>query len=259
VRLARSSAANAKAILASRKQLNAASARQLEILLRRYPSAQITSPADLPDLPALTGAGTPLDIYAKRPDIIAAANRLSASGLQVDIAKKNLLPQLSLNADATLRNRSFDDLFDLDNLVSTLLGNVAGPIFNAGARRADVQRNEALLRQQVESYVSTALNAYFEVESALNAEIHLLERERALRVSLEEAQQAESRLLRRYGEGLATILQLLDAQSRAIDAESQLIGARSERLSNRVRLHLALGGGDIANIDSTVTDNENQR
>ena len=42
---------------------------------------------------------------------------------------------------------------------------------------------------------------------------------------------------------VATILQLLDAQSRRISAESQLISARKERLANRVRLHVAMGGG----------------
>jgi len=41
-------------------------------------------------------------------------------------------------------------------------------------------------------------------------------------------------------------LQLLDSQSRRLNAESQLISARKERLANRVRLHVALGGGDIS-------------
>jgi len=55
--------------------------------------------------------------------------------------------------------------------------------------------------------------------------------------------EAEDRLELRYTEGLATILQLLDAQSRRLSAEGQLIGARKERLANRVRMHVALGGG----------------
>ena len=259
VRLARTSAASAKAALATRKQLRTASARQLEVLLRRYPSAQIGSPSDLPALPPLSGSGNPIDIYSKRPDLLAAASQLQVAGLQVDIAQKNLLPQLTLNADANFSNPSFDDLFDTENMVLSLLAGLSGPIFNAGALRADVERNEALLRLQVESYVSTAINAYFEVENALNAEVHLLEREEALRESLEEAEQAESRTLQRYSEGLATILELLDAQTRAIDAESQLISARTERLQNRVRFHLALGGGDLGDtvlLEETIEKNK---
>ena len=49
----------------------------------------------------------------------------------------------------------------------------------------------------------------------------------------------------RYAEGLATIFDLLDSQTRRINAESQLINSRKERLANRVRLYVALGGGDI--------------
>ncbi len=256
VRLARSSAAGAKATLAARKQFKTANARRLETLLRRYPTGEIEAPADLPELPALTGAGTPIDIFSKRPDLIAAGSRLAAAGLQVDIAKKNLLPQLTLNSDATFNNTSIDNLFDIDNMVASLIAGLSGPIFNAGARRADVQRNQAFLRQQVEQYVGTALNAYFEVENALNAEKHLLDQEIALRESLQQANLAEQRLERRYSEGLATILQVLDAQTRAINAESQLISARTERLKNRVRLHMALGGGEIGAIETLETDIE---
>ena len=49
----------------------------------------------------------------------------------------------------------------------------------------------------------------------------------------------------RYAEGLTTIFDLLDSQARRINAESQLINSRKERLANRVRLYVALGGGDI--------------
>jgi len=101
------------------------------------------------------------------------------------------------------------------------------------------------MRQQLESYAGTALGAYLEVENALDADARLAEREAALRRSLNEALKAEERLELRYTEGLTTILQLLDSQSRRLNAESQLISARKERLANRVRLHVALGGGDI--------------
>ena len=97
-----------------------------------------------------------------------------------------------------------------------------------------------------------ALNAYLEVENALEAEQRLLEREAALRTSLDESRKAEDRLETRYTEGLATILQLLDAQSRRISAEGQLISARKERLANRVRMHVALGGGFETGLDPST-------
>lgn len=242
-RLARSALANAQATLAFRKQNKSAISRQLETLLRRYPEAELVASADLPMLPPLTDAGTPDEIFLRRPDLLAAERRMQAQGLQVDIAKKNLLPRLTLSGNASLGGGSLTRLFSLESLISSITGGITAPVFQGGALRAEVARNDAVLIQLAESYADTALNAYREVEDALDAEEHLQERERALQVSLEEARKAEERLEQRFSEGLASILQLLDSQSRRINTEGQYISARKERLANRVRLHLALGGG----------------
>ncbi len=242
-RLARSALANSQATLAFRQQNEAAITRSLETLLRRYPEDAIQARADLPMLPPLTGAGTPDEIFLRRPDLLAAERRMQAAGLQVDIAKKNLLPRLTLTGNTSTGGNSLGRLFSIESLIGSIAGGLTAPVFQGGALKANVARNDALLRAQLETYADTALNAYREVENALDAEELLGVREDALAVSLDEAQKAEERLEQRFSEGLASILQLLDAQSRRINTEGQLISARKERLANRVRLHLALGGG----------------
>ena len=191
----------------------------------------------------MTGAGSPGEIFLRRPDLLAAERRMQASGLRVDISKKNLLPRLTLDGGSSSTGGSINRLFSLDNLIASIAGGLTAPLFEGGALRADIARNEAILEQQLEAYADTALGAYLEVENALDAEDRLRERKEALEIALEEAQKAEERLELRFSEGLASILQLLDAQSRRISSEGQLISARKERLANRVRLHLALGGG----------------
>ena len=253
VRLARSSVASAKAGAASREQARAAAARRLEIILRRYPASAISAASDLPPLPDLEGAGAPGDIFARRPDLLAAEQRLAGQGLRIDIARKNLLPRLTLSGDGNLNASDISELFDINALIAGIAASLAAPIYQGGRLRAEVKRNEAILRGQIESYAGDVLQAYLEIENALDAEQQLQRRETALRVSLDEAQQAEARLADRYAEGLASILQLLDAQSRAINAESSLISARKERLANRVRLHLALGGGQFGYLPAEPT------
>jgi len=242
-RLARSALANAQATLAFRMQNEAAITRSLETLLRRYPENELTAPMVLPDLPPLTNAGSPSEIFLRRPDLLAAERRMYVAGLRVDISKKNLLPRLTLGANGNSNARSLSRLFNLDALIASLTAGLTAPIFQGDALKADVARNEALLDAQMETYAGTALTAYREVENALDAEEYLRIREEALELSLEEARKAEDRLEQRFSEGLASILQLLDAQTRRNNTEGQLIGARKERLANRVRLHLALGGG----------------
>ena len=242
-RLARSALANAKATLASRKQVQSSTTRQLETLLRRYPADALSSPNALPSLPTLIGAGAPQDIFLRRPDLLAAERRMQAAGLQVDISQKNLLPRLTLNGGSSTAGSSLTKLFSLSSLIASVGSGLTAPVFQGGALKADVARSKAALDQQMETYASTVLTAYREVEDALDAEGLLAERETALTISLEEAQKAEDRLEQRFSQGLASILQLLDAQSRRINTEGQLISARKQRLTNRVNLHLALGGG----------------
>lgn len=247
VRLARSSIAGSQALEQSRLQLRDATLRSMQTLMREYPDADIALPADLPTLPIFVGAGTPADVLSRRPDIIAAERRIAQAGLDVDVAKKALYPSLSISGSAGDQAlNSLGDIFDLKNLAFSLTESLTAPIFQGGALRAQVQSQEAQLASQVETYVETVLSAYLEVENALDAETRLDAREAALRVSRDEAVKAEERLELRYTEGLATILQLLDAQSRRINADGQLISARSERLANRVRLHVALGGSGYA-------------
>lgn len=247
VRLARSSIANAQAQEQSRLQLRDATLRSIQTLIRDYPDADVELPSDLPALPDFVGAGTPEVMLARRPDIVAAERRIAQAGLNVDVARKALYPSLTITGSAGDQSlNSLGDIFDLKNLAFSLTESLTAPIFQGGRLRAQIKSQEAQLASQVETYVETVLTAYQEVENALDAEVRLAAREAALRVSRDEAVKAEERLELRYTEGLATILQLLDAQSRRISADGQLISARTERLSNRVRLHVALGGSGYA-------------
>jgi len=251
VRLARSSVSNAQALQASRRQNMTATTRRLEVLLRRYPANELESKIEFPTLPTLSDIGIPSDVLQRRPDIIAANQRLLSSGLNVDIAKKNLLPQISLTGQLSASAPSISELFNIDSIVANVAANIAQPIFQGGRLKANVRQQEALLRTELEIYAGTVLQAYLEVETALNAETRLEERETALQTSVQEALKAEERLELRYTEGLASILQLLDAQSRRISAEGQLISAQKDRLANRVRLHVALGGGALGSLPIT--------
>jgi NodT family efflux transporter outer membrane factor (OMF) lipoprotein len=243
VRLARSAIANAQAVEQLRLQQRDATLRLVQTLVRDYPDADIDLPTELPELPDFTGAGTPAEMLSRRPDIIAAERRIAQAGLNVDVARKALYPRISFDGsvgDQALN--SIGDSLDLKNLAFSLTESLTAPIFQGGRLRAQVDAQKAQLAAQVETYAETVLTAYREVENAIDAEERLAEREAALRISRDEAVMAEERLELRYTEGLATILQLLDAQTRRLNAEGQLISARAERLSNRVRLHVALGG-----------------
>ncbi|MHA6287334.1 efflux transporter outer membrane subunit [Maricaulis sp. CAU 1757] len=242
VRTARSALASSEASLATRISIEAAATRSVEILLGRYPSASLVPAADFPVFGPVGGVGTPADLLTRRPDIQAAERRLEAAGLQASVARKALYPSLSLSGSSGTGGTDIEELFDIDGLVSSLTASLVGPIFNGGALRARRDQAEAQAELQVAAYVSTVLNAWQEAENALLSDALLAQRVDNLQQAFREAAEAEELVVRQYASGVATIFELLTAQSRRISAESQYISARRDRAANRVDLYLATAG-----------------
>ena len=242
VRTARSALASSEAALASRERVETAAARSLETLLGRYPSGQISRDGDFPEIDQLAGVGAPGDLLVRRPDVRAAERRLVAAGLRADAAGKALFPSLTLSGGSGSGGVDVADLFDVDTVISSLTASIAAPIFAGGRLRAQRDQAEANARLQVAAYVSTVLTAWQEAENAIYADDILARRVASLEQAFNEAAEAESLVTRQYSSGVATIFDLLNAQSRRISAESQYISARRDRATNRVDLYLAIAG-----------------
>ena len=249
VRLARSSLATSKASLISRQQTELEAKRSLEVLLGRYPSAELDAAETLPALASLAGPdgtvvgiGTPEDLLDRRPDVLAAENRLKAEGLRERAAKKAFLPALSLSGGGSVSSAQFSDLIDADTIVANVAASLTQTLFAGGQLDAARKRQTALVEQSAYNYVSTVLSAYQEVENAIAAETLLAAREDALKLAFEEASASEDLTERQYINGTRNIFNLIQAQQRRISNESQYIAARQQRLINRVQLYMALGG-----------------
>ena len=242
VRTARSALASSEAALASRRRSEAAAARSLETLLGRYPTGSIAHEGDFQALEPLAGLGAPGELLARRPDLRAAERRLEASGLRADAAAAAIYPSLSLSGGSGTGGANFEDIFDPDTIVSSLSASLIAPIFNGGSLRA--QRDAAIANAEASlaNYVSTALTAWQEAENAIYADALLADRLEAQYRAFNEAAEAEELVLQQYARGVATIFDLLNAQSRRISAESQYISARRDRVANRVDIYLAIAG-----------------
>lgn len=250
VRLSRSALGSSQANLAFRQRGEKEAARRLEVLLGRYPKAELEAAAALPELPPLAGAGAPGEILARRPDLIAAEARMEANGLRARAARKALLPRLTLSSQIGTSGPELADLIDPERLAGNIAAGLFQPLFQGGRVRANAKRQRAVAEASLLSYAQTALEAYEEAENAIDAETFLAASESALKLAYEEAAAAEDLTERRYSSGTATIFDLLNAQTRRISSESSYILAQRQRVSNRVALYLAIGGDFIT--DTTI-------
>ena len=242
IREIRNLAANAAAILSSRRRQLDQAARRLEIFLGRYPSASLLKATDLPSLPESIPAGLPSELLLRRPDLIAAERRLAATNQTLRAAKKDLLPQLSLTSSAGTATSEFDQLLDSNFRVGAVAGNLISPIFQGGRIRANIDRRKSEKDQSIANYHSTALQAFLEVESALAGENLLRVEARQLMQAANTAKDSLKLARQQYSRGSLSFSKMLQSERNAIAMQSRYLVAHRNLLNNRIDLHLALGG-----------------
>ena len=243
ISLSRADIARAEAnVLREQRQLDQAK-RILETLLGRYPEGKIEELANLPRPPRRVPVGLPSELLLRRPDLLAAEARVDRAFKELSASRKALLPSFSINGSGgTSSTDEFGDIFDIQNLVWNIAGNLTRPLYAGGRLRADIRLDEEVVNEVAADYADVALIAFREVETALAAEGYLLGQYSALTRAVEESRRAETLSLSQYEQGLVDIITLLESQRRAFDAESNQLATGLELFQNRVDLYLALGG-----------------
>jgi len=232
---AQSNLAFAEELLAASESAYQESRRALELLLGRYPGAAIEATAELPDLPDMPAPGVPAELLERRPDLVAAEARVAAAFHHVQAARLARLPRLRLTAAAGTE-------WNPATGVWTLAADLFAPLFSGYEISAAIEVADARQRAAMAAYVETALHAFHDVESAMSGEMYLERRSRAINLALERLASANRRAEARYRAGVMTIFEFNQVRQNYFRAQSQIIAIDLDRLRQRLRLHLALGG-----------------
>ena len=218
------------------------SRRALEVILGRYPAAELELPAELPAMPPPPATGVPSELLERRPDIVAAERRFAASFARVEEARAARLPRISLSAALSSISSS---VFVLQNDSDPSFGGAASvffPIFNAGQLEAQVELRTAEQKQAGAAFAQTALRAFNEVETALASEQSLSARELVLRQGLTDSRRALELEQVRFRVGSRDLRTVTQQQLAAYAVSMSLLRVQTEQRVQRVQLHLALGG-----------------
>jgi len=242
LRLARSDVEAAKADLAESSQRRESAARQLEVLLGKYPNVTYDASRSLPVLSKTPPAGIPSDVLMRRPDVLAAERRFASRGKAVKEAKLAIFPRLQLTGSGGSSTDDLSQILNSDFGVWNIAAGVVQPILAGGQIRSTYQQRLANEDEALASLQKTVLNAFLEVETALGNEQWLMTRERALTKSLALAKDADEEARNSFRDGVGTIISVFETQRRVILARRNLVAVRYARLENRINLHLALGG-----------------
>lgn len=195
--------------------------------------------APMPDVPA----GLPSDLLTERPDIRAAEQQLIAANANIGAARAAFFPRVSLTTSIGTASSEFSNLFESGTKAWSFAPQITLPIFDAGRNQANLDASRAGREIAVAQYEKSIQTAFREVGDALAGRQTLGEEERALRAT------AKAENLRyelgdlRYRNGVASSLDLLDAQRSLFTAQLATVQVRLLQLQNQVTLYKTLGGG----------------
>jgi NodT family efflux transporter outer membrane factor (OMF) lipoprotein len=219
--------------------------RALETLVGRYPAAELEVPAALPRVPGPVPVGLPSELLERRPDVIAAERRIAAAFHRVAEAKAARLPKFALTAGVTSISSELFVLQNHANPVLSLGANLAAPIFNGYALEAQVDIRNAEQQLAIAEYGRVGLRAFGEVETALSSEFTADEREAILARSVASNARTLELAQVRYRVGSGDLRTVLQQNVALYGARTALLHVQTERLVQRVNLHLALGGSFV--------------
>lgn len=188
-------------------------------------------------------AGVSSDVLLRRPDILGAEHRLKAMYANIGAARANFFPRISLTAGTGFMSGSLSDLYKLGAGTWNFAPQLVLPIFDAGARRANLKIAQVDRDVAIAEYENAIQSAFREVSDSLALRERLLEQETAHEALVKSLEETYKLSEARYKAGIDSYLSVLVAQRSLYGAQQAFVGLRFARLSNLVNLYKVLGGG----------------
>lgn len=218
---------------------------KINFLLGRYPQEIKREKSTFMNLvPETVNTGIPSQLLANRPDIKQAELELAAAKLDVKVARAEFYPSLDISASLGLQAFKPSYLFTVpESLLYSLVGDIAGPLINRNAIKAEFNNANARQLQALYNYERTILNAYLEVSTQMSKVTNLessyglkTKQVNALNRSIEVSNDL-------FKSARVDYFEVLMTQRDALESQLELIDIKKEQLNAVVRIYRNLGGG----------------
>ena len=219
---------------------------RMDVLLGEKPGATHALVKPVKALPIMDQKlllAAPASVIAQRPDIRIAERKLASATAQEGVATAKFFPDISLVGFIGLFNTNAGNLLNVSSKSWSMGANVLWPILSFGSLSANLSGAEARQQEALTKYQKTIISALSDVESSLTA---YTEQEKYFQ-SMEKATAADQNIydiaVKRYEEGLASYLEVLEVQRKLYSSQNQLTLAKAQTAHTLVAIYKSLGGG----------------
>ena len=219
---------------------------RLDVLMGAQPgtyAAELSSAADIPDVPEISGYATPTDLLRRRPDIIAAERMVAASNARIGQALAEYYPKLSLSGIVGSQSLAPAHLFEQQGFQPISVVGLRWRLFDFGAVAAEVKRARGANAEALIQYQSSVLHASEDVEDAFSLLVQSENRRNEILREIAELQRVRDLSQQSYAAGVIPLTDVLDADRQLLAAKDDLAVARESAARAAVGSYRALGGG----------------
>ena len=199
------------------------------------------STLDAQSLPSEFKTGVGIALLKNRPDVHNAEMSLAACFHDVQTARSQFYPNITVGASATFTNNSGQ--MNPGKWITTLFGSLTQPIFARGALIANLKVSKLQYEQAFNTWQNAILSAGNEVSNALvnyNAYDDNSQLE-AQRIEVLTKNVEDTRAL--YQSSGSSYLEVLTAQTQLLSAQLSKVTDDFYKMQAVVSLYTALGGG----------------
>lgn len=196
---------------------------------------------------SIFSAGLPSELLRFRPDILQAEYNLKAAGANIDVARANYYPTISLASSVGLSSSSLSDLFKSGSFGWSIGPNLSVPIFDGGRLNANYEVAQVERQQALTNYEKSIQTAFKEVSDVLATRATLGEQLNAQYRLQDNFEQTYQIADARFKAGIANYLDVLDAQRSLFTTQQGILNLELQKIISQIELYQALGGG--ANLD----------
>jgi NodT family efflux transporter outer membrane factor (OMF) lipoprotein len=203
----------------------------------------------LTDVPA----GLPSSLLDRRPDILAAEDRLRAANADIGRARAAFFPNIALTAVLGTLSGGLSNLFGAGSTAWNGAASASMPLLDWGRNKNGLSASKARFSGAEAAYEGTVQEAFREVADALAVRDHITPELKAQQALVAQSQQVYTISQVRFKDGLDDYIATQDAQRSLYAAQQKLVDIQLQQSVNQVNLYKALGGGWSPGIDMPRT------